>query len=122
ADREAAADTILHEHLAVSRGDLLERTIAPIVVQQPALAVPRRRTPARDVELRVDVPVDDDQVEQGIVVVVQELRAPPDVRQAARRGPRSERRVRESIAVRVIERVVFLAEVGDGTAPTSGAP
>src|SRR4029078_13406996 len=64
------------------------------------------------VQLRVYVPVDDDHVGPGVVVVVDERVTPADVRQVARRGARLERDVAEVAGVVLIERVVFLGEVG----------
>ena len=69
--------------------DLGERAVATIPIQQLALPVGRRRA-AGALHLRIDVAVDDEQIQPAVVVVVEEPRAPADERQARLRGLRGD--------------------------------
>ena len=58
--------------------------------------------------------VRDKQIDPAVVVVIEKLRAPADVRQTHRRDLRGVRKIGERVfAVVMIKRVVFVGEVGD---------
>ena len=116
---EAAAHAFLHERLAESGGDLLEGAVAAIAIEQLALAIPGRRAHPHAVQLRIDMPVDRDEIQPGVVVVVKERVAPSDVGQADGGGARSKRHIGEVVPVVAVQRVVLLREIGDEQAEAS---
>ena len=85
--REAATDAFFHHRGPELRRDFVERAVAAIVIEQLALTVTRRRAEFHFVELRVNMAVHGDDVQQPVVVVVEECRTPADERQAD--SPRS---------------------------------
>ena len=82
ANREPPADARFHQGVAEMRRHFLERPVSAVMVEQLALPVSRRGAELDFVELRIDVTVDDDEVEEAVVVVVEERGPPSDIRQA----------------------------------------
>ena len=70
AARRAAADARCHEGRASVRRDLHEGAVAVVPVEQRPLTVGGAGVPA--VELRVDMAVDDEEIEPAVVVVVED--------------------------------------------------
>src|SRR5437763_1087863 len=61
------------------RADLVETAASQISEEQCTLCI--RRAPGRGIRLRIDVPVDDEDVLPAVVVVVEKVGAPPQERQ-----------------------------------------
>ena len=82
ANREPPADALFHHGVAELRRHFLERAVSAVVVEQLALPVSRRGAELDFVELRIDVTVHDDEVQEAVVVVIEERGPPSDERQA----------------------------------------
>ena len=82
ANREPAADALLHHGVAELRRHFLERAVAAVAMEQLALPVSRGGAELHFVELRIDVTVHDDEVQEAVVVVIEERGSPSDERQA----------------------------------------
>src|SRR3569832_761938 len=104
--RHAATRTVLRQYCSKLRRHFSKRRVAIVPVQQSRLAIAG--------QLRIDVPVRDKQVDPTVVIVIEKLRAPADVRQAQRRDLRCVRKIgKRVLAVVMVKRVVFVREDGD---------
>src|ERR1700730_6575105 len=104
AEDGAPSYTLLQKRSAELLGHLGKRPVRIILVNEIALAVAW--------QLRVDVAIDDKQVDPAIVVIVKELGAPTHVRKTYRGDFSSVGNVGERIvAVVMVKRVVVVVEI-----------